>query len=132
LKLREYLACGRPVVASDVPGEAQLAREIGAGLLYEPANPEELADRICMILQDQQLARQMGENGRRNVVEQGTWRHVAEKLLMIAEEAIDEVNQRRESEKAYREVASESPAGESHHQARVTPGLLSVGTEETQ
>jgi len=94
LKFREYLACGKPVVASNVPGEAQMVREIGAGLLYEPGNPESLADNICTILKDKQLTKQMGENGHKNVLTRGTWKQAAEKILMTAEETIKEVNYR--------------------------------------
>lgn len=99
LKLREYLACGRPVVGSNLPGESQLVREVGAGLLYDAGDPEDLADKVCMILKDRQAARQMGENGCRYVLKHGTWRQATEKILTVAGEAITEVIQPQISRK---------------------------------
>lgn len=88
LKLGEYMACGRPVVASDVPGDVQIVEEIEAGLLYEPDNPQDLADKVCIILGNPRLAQQMADNGRRYVLEHGSWRYVTEKIMAIAEEII--------------------------------------------
>lgn len=41
LKLYEYLSCGKPVIASKVPG-TEIISELDAGILVEPDNVEEL------------------------------------------------------------------------------------------
>ena len=97
LKMREYMSCGRPVVASDVPGDPRVLPKVGAGLLYEPGNPEDLASKVCTLLNDPIQARHMGENGRHYVLEKGTWRHVTQRIIAVAEEAMAE-RQRNEHE----------------------------------
>lgn len=67
-KIFEPLAMGKPILLG-VDGEArQLFIEKGAcGLYYEPENYTELAQCISLLTQDDQLARRLGENGRRFV-----------------------------------------------------------------
>ncbi|MBI4318544.1 MAG: glycosyltransferase family 4 protein [Chloroflexi bacterium] len=93
LKLREYMACARPVVASDIPGDSQVLGQARAGLLYEPGDREDIAEKICRLLESPELACSMGQNGRRHVLECGTWRHTAESILAVAEEAIADMKQ---------------------------------------
>ena len=49
-KLLEAMAAGVPVVASDLPGMAPIVREVGAGLLVDPADPASIADACRRIL----------------------------------------------------------------------------------
>lgn len=46
----EGMAAGKPVLASDVPGLAEVVK--GAGILFEQGNPEDLADEIMKLLND--------------------------------------------------------------------------------
>ena len=48
----EAMACGVPVVATDLPGVRVPVRETGAGLIVPPANAEELARALIAILRD--------------------------------------------------------------------------------
>ena len=47
------MACGRPVVASDVPGLKQVVQD--AGMLFKAGDPEELARTVNSLLGDEQL-----------------------------------------------------------------------------
>ena len=49
-KLFESIAAGVPVVASDLPGMAEVVREIGAGALCDPLLPASIAEGIRSIL----------------------------------------------------------------------------------
>ena len=49
----EIMACGRPVVASDVPGLKQIVQD--AGLLFKAGDPEELARTVNSLIEDEQL-----------------------------------------------------------------------------
>jgi glycosyltransferase involved in cell wall biosynthesis len=55
----EAMACGIPVVATDLPGVRVPVRETGAGLIVPPANAEELARAVIAILKEP--ARYRGE-----------------------------------------------------------------------
>lgn len=48
----EIMACGRPVVASDVPGLKQVVE--GAGVLFQPGDYKGLADIVNTLVNDQQ------------------------------------------------------------------------------
>jgi glycosyltransferase involved in cell wall biosynthesis len=50
-KLFESLAAGTPVVASDLPGMAEIVQPTGAGLLVDPENPADIGTAIRQILQ---------------------------------------------------------------------------------
>lgn len=83
LKIYEYLACGKPVVASDIGGIGSLLRASNAGIAVRPEDPQELASALLKLLTNQQLARTMGESGRRLVVDDYSWEAVAGRLLQI-------------------------------------------------
>lgn len=51
----EGMAAGKPMVASDVPGLAEVVG--GAGILFEKGNCQELASKICKIATDKHLYR---------------------------------------------------------------------------
>ena len=46
LKVYEYLACGRPIVVSAVPGTTQLIQEYGCGIAVPPGDAHALAQAI--------------------------------------------------------------------------------------
>lgn len=50
LKIYEYLACGKPVVASDLSGVREIVTESHGGILVEPRNAEDLGQAIIHIL----------------------------------------------------------------------------------
>lgn len=65
--LMEAMAMQVPVISTTVSGVPELIEDGVSGLLVEERNPEQLADAIERILDDPQLAAQMGENGRARV-----------------------------------------------------------------
>lgn len=89
LKLYEYMACGKPVVASNLPG-FEILEENDAGVLVEPENPEELAKAIVKLLKDEKLRAEMGRNGREYVVKNHSWESVARRVAEVCESAVRE------------------------------------------
>lgn len=64
----EYMAAGKPVVATRVGSLPELVEEARTGFLVEPGDAEGLAERILRLLKDPGLARYMGTMGRERVV----------------------------------------------------------------
>jgi glycosyltransferase involved in cell wall biosynthesis len=64
MSLLEAAACGRPIVASDVPGCRQVARSGVNALLVPPGDAEALADAIGQLSRDKGLRHKFGEAGR--------------------------------------------------------------------
>jgi len=89
LKIYEYLACGKPVIASDIKGAGDLLRHSNAGIAVKPEDPVELANAIIKLLKDEELRRQMGENGRKVVVNNYSWDHTAKKTIEVFEKILD-------------------------------------------
>ncbi|NHI95030.1 MAG: glycosyltransferase family 1 protein [Candidatus Lokiarchaeota archaeon] len=87
LKLFEYLSCGRPVVASNVPG-FEIIEDFDAGLLAESDNIEDLSSKIITLLENDLLRSKMGKNGRELVINEYTWEASAKKIIRIGHQII--------------------------------------------
>jgi glycosyltransferase involved in cell wall biosynthesis len=85
LKMYEYMACGKPVVASRISG-LEMLEDSGAGILVEPESPLALAQTILRLLQNKELNQQMGRSGRKYVVENRSWASVARKVAEVSEQ----------------------------------------------
>ena len=83
LKLFEYMACGKPVVASNFPEIRKVVKEADCGILVDPTDVDEIANAILYLLEHQKEAKRMGENGRRAVEERYNWDKMEEKLLKL-------------------------------------------------
>ena len=88
LKLYEYLACGRPIVASDVPGVRELLDGSGAGILVRPDDPGALTKALVSILNDPLRARSMGVRGRGFAFDSCSWARTAERLEGLLRAAV--------------------------------------------
>jgi len=62
--LLEAAACGRPIVATDVPGCREIARPGINALLVPPDDAERLADALAKLARDADLRRRFGAAGR--------------------------------------------------------------------
>jgi glycosyltransferase involved in cell wall biosynthesis len=74
LSLLEAAACGRPIVATDVPGCREIARDGVNALLMPPNDTAALADAIDRLAGDAELRRCFGAAGRRIV--EGEFSHL--------------------------------------------------------
>lgn len=80
--LLEAASSAKPVVATDVPGCRDVVVDKHNGLLCEPANASDLADKMNqMFFTDNMQLRQYGENGRRKVEEEFKEKIVIDKYL---------------------------------------------------
>lgn len=89
LKLCEYLACGKPVVASRISG-FEFIEENDCGYLVNQECPEELADAIIALLRDPVSKQRMGENGRKYVFKNRSWEIQSKKVAEVCENVIQE------------------------------------------
>jgi glycosyltransferase involved in cell wall biosynthesis len=88
LKTYEYLACGKPIVASSIPGVKDLIEFSGGGIAVNPENPGELATAILGLISDESTRAILGEKGRKYVVENHSWNGVARKILEVCNDII--------------------------------------------
>ena len=88
LKIYEYLACGKPIVASNIRGVGNLLESSSSGIPVTPDAPDELAEAISKLLKDKQLRARMGENGRKLAVNEYSWENSAKKTIVVFEKLI--------------------------------------------
>ena len=65
LVIREAYACGKPVIASRLGAMAELVEDGKTGLLFEPGNPEDLADKMHWMIEHETECIEMGKNARK-------------------------------------------------------------------
>ncbi len=78
LKIVEYMAAGKPVVASDV-GEVRMMLD-GAGLLVPPGNPCEIAREVLRLAADKELREKLSLAARHRAETCYNWRASVENL----------------------------------------------------
>jgi glycosyltransferase involved in cell wall biosynthesis len=74
-KAFDYLACGLPLVVSDLPDWREAYVDPGYGLACDPLNPESIAGCVRWLLQHADEARRMGEEGRQRILKE--WNYEA-------------------------------------------------------
>jgi glycosyltransferase involved in cell wall biosynthesis len=75
----EAMACEIPIVATRMGGNLDAVGS-DAGLLVEFGDSRGIARAVITVLQDRQLAKRMGANGRQRVLQSFTWRAVATRI----------------------------------------------------
>lgn len=88
VKMFEYMAAGIPVIASDFPLWREIIVGNQCGLCVDPMNPAAIARAIDHLVQHPDEARQMGENGRRAVLERYNWSIEEGKLLDLYQQLL--------------------------------------------
>jgi glycosyltransferase involved in cell wall biosynthesis len=82
IKLLEYAAAGRPIVAADLPVARELLRE-GECLFFQPGDPNDLARQVIRLLADRPAAQAMAERTARRVRRKFTWQRAGEELKSV-------------------------------------------------
>jgi len=83
----EAMACGTPVIASEVGGLAYLVRDGETGFHVPDRDPSLLADRICALLTDAELRRRLGEAAAHHARGYG-WPIIAERIQAVYEDVL--------------------------------------------
>ncbi len=77
--LLEAMACGLPVIASDIPGNNDIIRDRYNGILFEDENKDALADAFTYLLHHPEKAKDIGLKARQSVIEYYSIEKIAEK-----------------------------------------------------
>jgi len=80
LRTFSYLACGKPVVGSDIPGLGDMLKKEEIGLSFRMGDHETLARAIISLLENSNKSRDMGKKGRDFVVKNYSWEIIVHKL----------------------------------------------------
>ena len=80
LKVHDYIAAGRPVVATDVGDLGEFVRQGGFGAAVSD-DPPAIAKEVVKILQNPELQTRLGEKARTFAENETTWEQAGSKLL---------------------------------------------------
>lgn len=83
----EAMACGTPVVASQVGGLAFLVRDGVTGYTVPVDEPQALADRLTLLMQDETLRRKMGRQALQEA-RQYAWENIAARIIELYQQVL--------------------------------------------
>ncbi|MBO1076764.1 glycosyltransferase family 4 protein [Roseomonas marmotae] len=89
LKVFEYMAAGRAIVAPDQPNLREVLRHGETALLFDPANPDSLWQAIVTLAEDPALRQRLGDAAREEIRRRDlTWAGNARHVLALAAEEL--------------------------------------------
>jgi glycosyltransferase involved in cell wall biosynthesis len=101
LKLLEYMAAGRAIVAPDQPNLRELLQHDSTALLFAPGDAAAQWRAIATLAADAPLRRRLGDAARRDVILRDmTWAGQARRVVALAEAAMAEQRARRRHQEA--------------------------------
>ncbi|MDD5606519.1 MAG: glycosyltransferase family 4 protein [Candidatus Pacebacteria bacterium] len=86
VKMFEYMAAELPVIASNFPLWKEIIELNNCGICINPLKPKEIAKAIEYLIEHPDEAKEMGERGRKAVLEKYNWENESKKLLKVYEE----------------------------------------------
>ena len=87
VKLFDYAALGKAIVADDVAEMCRIFKENNAALVSDSSDHEKFIDNVRILLGDEDLRRELGENAKK-LVKGFTWDGQAEKLVKMYKEIL--------------------------------------------
>ena len=84
----EAMAYSKPVIACSGQGIEDIIRHKETGILVEPKNINNLTEEMNLLLSNTEKAKEMGERGKKIVMENYTWSQVAAKIIKIYQNII--------------------------------------------
>jgi glycosyltransferase involved in cell wall biosynthesis len=82
----EALACGCPVLASDLPAIRDVIRDRDTGLLFPAGDAKQLAEALHVLLWDEKLRARLSARGREYAQENFDWTRIAARYAALLEE----------------------------------------------
>lgn len=83
VKMFEYMIAKVPVIASNFPYWKSIVDEASCGICIDPTKPHEIKEAIKYLIDNPEIAAQMGENGRKSVIKKYNWDIEKAKLLEL-------------------------------------------------
>ncbi|MBN2119585.1 MAG: glycosyltransferase family 4 protein [Candidatus Omnitrophica bacterium] len=80
LVLCEAGARGKPIIAGNCGGVPEIIKDNETGLLVNPENTEELAQKAVQLLMDKELSARLGKNAREKVFSGFTWDKISQQI----------------------------------------------------
>lgn len=89
IKVLEYMASARPLVASNIPIIRELVREDVDALLFSPNDPADLARQVLVLLNDFELSTRLAASASERALTKFTWHQAQKKLVKVYRKLVD-------------------------------------------
>ncbi len=89
VKLFDYGARGKPIVAANAPSVTELITDEKHGLLFEEGSLEGFGRALTRLLDDEELRDQLGRAAREKVEEEHTWEKVGQRTERVLNQVLD-------------------------------------------
>lgn len=83
IKVLEYMASSRPLIASNMPIVRELVREDVDALLFSPNDPDDLARQVLVLLDDYELSQRLADSASERALSKFTWHEAQKKLIKV-------------------------------------------------
>jgi glycosyltransferase involved in cell wall biosynthesis len=84
----EAMALSKPVIATDIPGPRDIVVDGVTGFLVPPGDTKAMAEKIIYLLDNPEIAKKMGEEGRKRVEELFDIKKQVKKIEQVYEEVL--------------------------------------------
>lgn len=88
-KIFEYMAAGIPVIGSNFQLWKEIIENNSCGICVDPTMPSEIAKAIEFIQKNPEKAKEMGERGRKKVIDTYNWETEGKKLISVYNNLFD-------------------------------------------
>jgi glycosyltransferase involved in cell wall biosynthesis len=85
----EAQATGLPVISTNVGGIPEFLVDNENGFVIEPRDPIQLTQKVLTLLQNQRLAKEMGDLGRKLIEEKFDWRLITRQVIDLYHKLLD-------------------------------------------
>ncbi len=82
-KMFEYISAGIPIITSNFPLWKDIVEGNNCGITVDPNSPIEIANAIDYLIENEDIAKVMGENGKKAVMEKYNWSIEEKKLIKL-------------------------------------------------
>lgn len=91
-KVYEYMSMGLPVILSDFSYNRRMIEKYKFGLLVDPENIDDIAEKIRYLVTNKTQAKQMGENGKKLIYRYWNWEIESRNLFELYEKILKNNN----------------------------------------
>ena len=85
-KLFQYMSFSKPVLVSDATAQKNLIERTNSGLVHEERNPEDFANKVLQLFNDNEFRNTLGKNGKAFIENEFCWEKTSEKLIKLYSE----------------------------------------------
>jgi len=82
----EALSCGLPLIVTDVGGLSDVVVDGANGFLVPPCDPKSIADKLLLLLEDEDLRNRFGSASRRRALQMFNYKEIARSVSKAYEE----------------------------------------------